>query len=264
MAHVLMLLPERDYDPTESAVPWAALTGAGHTVSFATPTGAPALADERLVTTGFGALNPLLMTRKGALDEYHRMTRDAAFQTPLAHAALAVAQYDALLVPGGHAQGMRTLLESRDAQACVVAAFKARKPVAAVCHGVLLLARSIDAEMGRSVLHGRKTTALTKTLELSAWNMTRLWLGDYYRTYPMTVEDEVKSTLASPEDFQAGGLLPLRDSPRSTSAGFTVRDGNYLSARWPGDCHRFSQELVRMLAEAPSHAAPAEARSSTG
>jgi len=27
-----------------------------------------------------------------------------------------------------------------------------------------------------------------------------------------------------------------------------VRDGNYLSARWPGDAHRFAHELAAMLA----------------
>jgi len=30
--------------------------------------------------------------------------------------------------------------------------------------------------------------------------------------------------------------------------GFTVRDGQYLSARWPGDAHRFAHELAGMLA----------------
>jgi len=28
-----------------------------------------------------------------------------------------------------------------------------------------------------------------------------------------------------------------------------VRDGRYLSARWPGDAHRFAYALVGMLAE---------------
>jgi putative intracellular protease/amidase len=254
MAQVLMLLPERDYDPTESAVPWAALRDAGHTVLFATPTGAPAYADERLVNTGFGPLNPVLMTQAGALAEYHRMIQDPAFLSPLAHAGLAHAQVDALLIPGGHAPGMRTLLESRDAQACVVAAFQARKPVAAVCHGVLLLARSVDPGTGRSVLHGRKTTALPKLMELSAWNMTRLRLGDYYRTYRVTVEDEVKAALASPKDFRPGGILPRRDTAERIDVGFTVRDGHYLSARWPGDCYRFAEEFVALLEELPAQA----------
>jgi hypothetical protein len=32
-----------------------------------------------------------------------------------------------------------------------------------------------------------------------------------------------------------------------TEAGFAVRDGNYISARWPGDVHRYSSELVSVL-----------------
>ena len=53
-----MLLPQGDYDPTESGVPWAALRDSGIEVGFATPDGAPALADERLVERGFGPLSP--------------------------------------------------------------------------------------------------------------------------------------------------------------------------------------------------------------
>jgi hypothetical protein len=29
--------------------------------------------------------------------------------------------------------------------------------------------------------------------------------------------------------------------------GFTVRDGEYLSARWPGDAHRFAAEFAAMI-----------------
>jgi putative intracellular protease/amidase len=248
MAKVLMLLPAQDYDPTEAAVPWDALRAAGHEVLFATPDGDAAYADERLVSTGFGLLNPVLMTRKEDLVTYQRMLADSAFHQPLAYAQLAGAENDALLIPGGHQKGVKTLLESPLAQAAVVAAFRQYKPVAAICHGVLLLARSIDPETGKSVLFGRKTTALTKMLELAGWNMTRLWLGDYYRTYPQTVEDEVKAVLASPEDFKPGGPLPLRDRKNLRQLGYAVRDRNYLSARWPGDCHRFAQELLQMLA----------------
>lgn len=248
MAKVLMLLPAQDYDPTESAVPWGALRAAGHEVVFATPKGDPAYADERLVRTGFGPLNTFLMTRNDDLTAYARMIRDPSFREPLSYAALLGAEFDALLVPGGHAKGVKTLIESELAQAVVVAAFKAHKPVAAVCHGVLLLARSIDPDTGKSVLFGRKTTALTKAMELTAWGMTKLWLGDYYRTYPETVEDEVKRVLASPGDFKSGGPLPIRDRKSMRQLGFVVRDHNYLSARWPGDCNRFAQELAQMLA----------------
>jgi hypothetical protein len=85
---------------------------------------------------------------------------------------------------------------------------------------------------GKSVLYGRKTTALTKLMELTAWALTCLYLGDYYRTYPKTVEDEVRAALAAPEDFIRGPISIIRDSPSNLRAGFTrFATENYLSAR---------------------------------
>lgn len=246
MTNVLMLLPESDYDPTESAVPWERLRQAGHTVSFATPNGLVAPADTRLTDWGFGLLSPILMTRRPDLQLYRRMADDPAYTSPLTYEQAAATEFDALVIPGGHAQGMKTMLESEVAQTIVADFFEKNRPVAAVCHGVLLLARSRSAASGRSVLHGRRTTALTRTLELSAWMLTAAWLGRYYRTYPETVQDEVSAALASPKDFLSGPLGPHRDTADDPS-GFVVRDGNYLSARWPGDCHRFANELVAMI-----------------
>jgi protease I len=40
-----------------------------------------------------------------------------------------------------------------------------------------------------------------------------------------------------------------RDSDRRLCRGYVVRDGNYLSARWPGDAHRFGDALVAMMGE---------------
>lgn len=242
---ILMLLPDRDFDPTESSLPWEALVAAGRTVRFATPSGKQAAADERLVTTGFGPLSPILMTRREAIESYRRMEEDANFRAPLRYDAVDPSSVDLLIVPGGHAPGMKSMLESEAAQKIVVAQFARKRPVAAVCHGVLLLARSIDPSTQRSVLHGRKTTALPKTMELSAWTMTKPFLGDYYRTYPKTVQDEVTEALASKEDFLAGPLLSSRDSKHKP--GFVVRDGDYVSARWPGDCHAFAAACVTLV-----------------
>ena len=86
-----------------------------------------------------------------------------------------------------------------------------------------------------------------KQMELIAWRLTRLYLGDYYRTYPTTVEDEVRSALARPEDFITGPLPLRRNLAARLGAGFTVRDGEYLSARWPGDAHRFTDEFAAMI-----------------
>jgi putative intracellular protease/amidase len=244
---VVMLLPALDYDPTESAVIWDGLTASGVDVAFAAPDGEPAYADARLVDKGFSVLSPLLMTRPESLRAYRRMVNDERFAKPSKYEDVDIDDADGVFVPGGHAKGVRTLLESSAAQTIVARAMSQNLSVGAVCHGVLLLARSIDPSTGRSTLHGRRTTALTAALELGGWAMTSLWLGDYYRTYPTTVQAEVTAALASPGDFQAGPRVTLRDNPNRLSRGFTVKDGNYLSGRWPGDCYRFAADYVDMV-----------------
>lgn len=249
---ILFLLPDHDYDPTESAVPWAALRDAGIPVRFATPEGRVALADDRLVEQGFSVLSPLLMTRSDALRDYDRMREDPDFQSPLAYSDVVDAEVAGVLVPGGHAPGMKSMLESSTAQNIFGRALLAGKPVAAVCHGVLLAARAQDPETGRSVLYDRRTTAVTATLELSAWNLTRLRLGTYYRTYAQTVQAEVTAALRDPRQFERGPLLPRRDTATRRNRGFTVHDRNYISARWPGDCHRLAAEYRDLVLADPA------------
>ncbi|MFJ6728425.1 type 1 glutamine amidotransferase domain-containing protein [Streptomyces sp. NPDC091281] len=244
---ILFLLPTHDYDPTEAAVPWAALTAAGHEVRFATPEGHVAPADERLTDTGFSWLSPWLMTRRADLATYRRLTEDPRFRAPLPYREVDPAAVSALFVPGGHAPGVRSLLEDATAQGIVADAFARGIPVGAVCHGVLLLARTKDPLTGRSMLHGRRTTALTSLLELTAWNLTRRTLGRYYRTYPTTVQQEVTAALADPRHFAAGPVLPVRDTAARPGRGFTVTDGSYVSARWPGDCHRLAADYLALV-----------------
>jgi protease I len=242
-----MPLPARDFDPTESGVPWKILRQSGHEIVFATPQGMPGRADERMLTgAGLAIWKPILVADHNGRLAYREMAASAAFGHPLPYADLATARFDALLLPGGHAPGMREYLESPALQSVVVQAFDAGKPVGAICHGVLLAARSRRAD-GRSVLYGHRTTALTRPLELTGWALTALWLGTYYRTYPETVQSEVTAALARPDDFVAGPLSVSRDAPSRLATGFALRDGNYLSARWPGDAHRFGQEFAAML-----------------
>lgn len=254
---VLCLLPASDYDPTESAVPWQVLTEAGHDVWFATPSGEPGYADSRLVDIGFGALDPVLMTRSADLAAYRRMIESARFRAPLAYEEVIPSELDALLIPGGHAQGMRTMIESPVAQAICAHFFAHAKPVGAICHGVLLLARTLDRATGRSVLRGRETTCLTDPMELGAWLLTAPVLGRYYRTYPRTVESEVRTAVGDAGRVHRGPLLSRRDDAEHPSRGFVVRDGAYVSARWPGDAHRFAATLRDVLAStAPVAAQP--------
>lgn len=199
-----------------------------------------------LTGDGLSIWKPILIADGNGREAYREMAADAAFQRPLAYEDVAAARFDALLLPGGHAPGMKEYLESRTLQTLVVATFDAARPVGAICHGVLLAARSRRAD-GTSVLHGRRTTALTRQLELTGWALTALWLGSYYRTYPKTVQAEVTEALARPADFVSGPRGATRDRPSRLAAGFTVRDGNYLSARWPGDAHRFGHDFAAML-----------------
>ncbi|MCM1966491.1 type 1 glutamine amidotransferase domain-containing protein [Streptomyces sp. G1] len=246
---ILFLLPAGDYDPTEAAVPWAALRDAGFEVRFATPDGKAAYADPRLTDLGFSWLSPWLMTRRAELAAYRSLIEDPRFLAPSSYKEVDPAVITGLFVPGGHAAGMRTLLEDATAQYLFARVFTQGLPVGAVCHGVLLAARAKDPVTGRSVLHGRRTTALTSLLELTGWNLTRLWLGRYYRTYRTTVQREVTAALADPAHFLAGPALPVRDTAARPGRGFTVKDGNYVSARWPGDCHRLAADYLALVRE---------------
>lgn len=247
MATILIPLPDHDFDPTETGVPWRTLRQRSHHVVFATPNGKGARADPRMITgEGLGIFAGLMKADANGRLAYEDMSECEEFRHPIGYNDISPEGLDGLILPGGHAKGMRELLESRQLQSLVAGLFARDQPVGAICHGVLLAARSRGVN-GTSVLYGKKTTGLTRFMELTAWALTCLYLGDYYRTYPTTVEDEVRAALATAEDFVRGPISIVRDAPNNLAAGFTVRDGNYLSARWPGDAHRFSNEFASML-----------------
>ncbi|HQQ96356.1 MAG TPA: type 1 glutamine amidotransferase domain-containing protein [Cyclobacteriaceae bacterium] len=243
---ILIPLPRYGFDPTESAVPWKILSQQGHEIIFCTPDAAPAAADERMVSgKGLGVWKPLLQARADALEAYLQMSQSATFQHPMHYEETNPGMADALLLPGGHDKGMREYLNSPRLQAIASHLLCSNKPIAAICHGVVLLARSKN-QVGQSVPLNYRTTALLKTQEMTAYQLTRLWLADYYRTYEVTVEDEVKSHLHTPDQFISGPLAWRRDTLQNPF-GFTVRDRNYLSARWPGDVHAFALQFAQML-----------------
>lgn len=234
---------------TEVAVPWRLLTGAGHQVIFCTEQGgSPPEADPLLLT---GVLFGRFGAEMQACVFYREMERAVEFRHPLSWEAIDFLGYDGLLLPGGHAPGMRQYLGSTRLQEKVAAFFSQGRPVGAICHGVLLLARSKDPSTGKSVLHDRNTTCLAKYQERSAWLLTFWKLGRYYRTYPAYVEDEVKSMLRDPErQFRRGPkALTRRDSEGDSSPAFVVVDGNYVSARWPGDAYTFTGAFRRLLGD---------------
>jgi putative intracellular protease/amidase len=286
MGTVLIPIPDRDFDPTEVAVSWRVLTRNGHRVIFATESGTPGVADDIMVTgrgLDFWSALPvlgsipiiglMLRANKDGRNAYQDMLQSAEFQHPISWSQATLDGIDALLLPGGHrARGMRSYIDSEILQRLVVDAFARGVIVAAICHGVLLAARSVDPVTGRSVLYGRKTTALTWAFERSAWQLTRVtrfWDSNYYRTYTeepgqpggyMSVQSEVTRALRDPTDFcdvergsprrrlKTSGMV--RDTATDSRPAFVVDDGGYVSARWPGDTHTFATVLSQKLTSA--------------
>ena len=83
MAMILMPLPNRDFDPTETGVPWRVLTGLGHRIVFATPDGEPGAADPRMVTgEGLGLLAPVLKANRNGRAAYEAMIASPNFGRP--------------------------------------------------------------------------------------------------------------------------------------------------------------------------------------
>ena len=142
---------------------------------------------------------------------------------------------------------MRQYLGSAQLRHKVAAFWQLDRPVGAICHGVLVLARTVDPDTGRSVLHGRRTTCLPKYLERGAYFATAWRRGRYYRTYPSYVEDEVRAALADPAQLQRGERTLTRGTATDDAHAFTVLDGNYLSARWPGDAYLFARRFHELL-----------------
>lgn len=238
---ILIVLPQTDFDPTEVAVPWRAWREAGHQIVFATETGAPAACDPVTLTgEGLPALARSLQARSENIELYKAMIDSVEYRQPIAWINVRVADYAAIHFPGGHAPGMKPYLESAEVQRVAREAFTAALPVAAICHGVIPLARA-------GLLKGRKTTALTGMMEGMAVALTKSRLGNHYRTYPQSVEEEVKAALASPADFDRGPMFPRYATAAKPHVGFVVRDGNYVSARWPGDAWTLARALDDLL-----------------
>lgn len=229
-------MPTNGFDPSEVAIPWQLMTQAGIEVSFATANGNKASPDMRMLKgTDLGIVKSLLKARQDGVDACYLLLSDPSFCSPLSYDNIQASHFDGLLLPGGHDKSVKEYLESVVLQRVVVDFFAEKKPVSAICHGLIVAARSIDPQTNKSVLFDYKTTALLKIQELAGFNLTRLWLGDYYLTYPeITVEDEVKSVLSSPSNFIRGPLPLFRDTPEKLYRGFFVHDKNFLSARWPG------------------------------
>ena len=236
---ILMPLPDQDFDPTESAIPWEACTSRGWRVAISTEHGHVAQGDPLKLK---GPLPGLLSAGAKAQAAYRQMTQDPAYQHPIPYAEIDPDQNQAILLPGGDTQRMRQYLESPVLRSKVLQFWQQGKLIGAICHGVLVLARTIDPQTGRSVLYGHKVTALPRSLDRTGYLLDAWLIRRGYLMYPRCVAEEVRACLERPEDLSNGPSILVP---------YVVSDGNFVTSRWYMDAElfseRFSDELQQRL-----------------
>lgn len=232
---ILIPLPDHDFDPTEASIPWEKIHSLGWKVDFSTERGAVAETDlNRLKGPGlFSASTKVQAT-------YQRMTEDSSYQHPIPYAEIEPSKYDALVLPGGDALRMRQYLDSTVLQAKVLQFWQQGKLIGAICHGMLVLARTIDPATGHSVLYGRKVTVLPKSLDQAVYFINSKLRKLGYVRYDKWVADEIRACLEKPDDFSSGpGLL----------APYVVQDGNLITSRYYTDAEVFGDRFIKALGE---------------
>lgn len=190
----------------EFAAPYYTFLDAGVTVTVASPKG------------GQPPLDPKSDTPEGQTDMTTRFKADPAAQKVLANtvklADVKAEDYDSVFYPGGHGP-MWDLAEDKHSIALIEAFAKAKKPVAAVCHGPIVF-RHVVVD-GQPIVKGRRVTGFTNTEE-EAVQLTKI--------VPFLVEDELKRLgghFERADDWQSfaitDGLLVTGQNPASSTAG---------------------------------------------
>lgn len=233
--HIVMGLPDRDFDITESAIPWQRFVQAGIQVTFATERGGVALCDTRQLRSGF--FNPF-PAKPDACAAYRQMTDSPSYRHPIRFDDIDTETLNAVHLPGGHAPGMCRYLENKVLQQKVAEIKRTGKLIGALCHGVLIPARAIDPVTSRSVLDGYTVTTLTKSLEMSAFAFTFLRVGRRFRTYRAYTEDEVREAVGVRGSIQRGN---------SIGEPFIVTDRELITARYRVDAERYAQAVIARL-----------------
>lgn len=260
---VIIPMAEYGHDPTETAVPYQIFTKAGFTVSFATESGKSPRCDEMMLSGMTGAFlgadkaakNAYAeMISTGSIDETKgSLGRPFSWTDP----SFKLSDYDLVFLPGGHEKGVRQLIDAEPIHRQLQEYFpltkksgSGKKVLAAICHGVQVLAYTPDPEFrDKSIIHACKTTALPSFMESTIYTMTSPFLGDYYKTYGKgtpDVEEYVKKGLDDPEkQFVQGPKWWGMGTPMN------VEDDayRYVSGRFPPDAAKVANRAVEMVRE---------------
>ncbi len=229
---ILMPLPDQDFDPTEAGIPWQVCVSRRWSVGFSTEHGKVAQGDLDKLK---GPLPGLLSASEKARAAFREMTQDAVYQHPIPYAEINPDRYQALLLPGGDTPRMRQYLENAVLQRKVLSFWQQGKLIGAICHGVLVLARTINPQTECSILYGRKVTAVPRSLDRIGSLLASRLPKRSYLLYPRCVAEEVRACLEYPEDFSIGP---------SILKPYVVSDGSLITARWYLDAELFAERFA--------------------
>ncbi|MCC3270175.1 type 1 glutamine amidotransferase domain-containing protein [Arthrobacter gengyunqii] len=196
------------------------LRDAGHTVRIATPNGTKPTVDAV-------SLDP---SQAGGAEKAAAFTNylafiDAELSDPLPLADANIAEYDAVVMPGGHGP-MADLAFDKDLGRILIAADNDGKIIAPFCHGPAGLL-SAETENGDFVFAGRRLTVFTDEEEMG---------GGTGENTPWFCEDVLRNKGAV-----------IESGPAWTS--FVVRDRNLISGQNPQSSEDVAKAVLSALAE---------------
>lgn len=195
------------------------LTNAGNVIAIATPGG-------RVPTVDPGSLSAATVGDQATVDELVAYLRQIAPELahPLALAAVDAADYDAIVLPGGHGP-MADLAFDADLGRILRAADAAGTVIAPFCHGPAGLLSAVDAD-GAFAFAGRRLTVFTDEEERT---------GGLGANTPWFVESTLLDRGAAVEEGAAW-------------TSHVVRDGNLISGQNPQSSGAVAAAVIDALA----------------
>jgi putative intracellular protease/amidase len=223
MTTALFVVSEEGYWAEECITPLETLDAAGVDVTVATPTGGPAVVDERSTDPGnVGEEQAAHVSEVAASDERllnpERLARQDA------------ADYDAVVFPGGHGTEW-DINQDSDARSLLRNAVEGAGKGVVVCHAVGLLAFTRDSA-GGFLAEGRDVTGFPNAWEEGIVDGDDLMPDG--RKLPYWVEDEVKAAGAN------------WDAELDADVSVTV-DGDLITARGPSSSAAAAETLLAEL-----------------
>lgn len=196
------------------------LRDAGHTVHIATPNGAKPTVDQI-------SLDPATAGGEDQAEAFRQYIDDidAELSAPLTLADVSAADYDVVMMPGGHGP-MADLAVDGQLGRILVEANRADKIIAPLCHGPAGLLSAVDAS-GSFAFAGRKVTVFSNEEEMN---------GGTGENTPWLVESALREKGATVET-----------GPSWSS--YIVRDANLISGQNPQSSTDLAKEIIKALKE---------------